>query len=383
MSNAALTCATCGETKPATHFHKRQRSKTGYAPSCRTCVNEKRRNTSAGPVSAGTRLKRLVKEGNLDRVKARVAKSIAPSLDTLLNTCVTPYISYPKTHLHPELARFLIQKGADPNVRGTQGERMLTLAAKTGQPDLVEALMDGGATVDFFGAAAILDLSAMKDFLKGDSSLAGAKDDNGLTGLHYCAGSSLGRVTERHLERQLGMIDLLLDAGADPNLEIHMGMAITPLVACCSSGGVVPVIQSLVRNGADPNHPHTLRSALRHFKKKRSSENRVADALVNCGCEIDGLMDDSCRTCLHLYSHHEEIQAVSWLLKHGASVEARTADGRTPLHLAADRNNDITVVGLLISHGADLEATDTRGKKPIDYAQENGKAKVVAFLRTR
>ena len=74
---------------------------------------------------------------------------------------------------------------------------------------------------------------------------------------------------------------------------------------------------------------------------------------------------------------------MSWLLKHGASVEARTADGRTPLHLAADRNNDITVVGLLISHGADLEATDTRGKKPIDYAQENGKAKVVAFLRTR
>jgi hypothetical protein len=78
---------------------------------------------------------------------------------------------------------------------------------------------------------------------------------------------------------------------------------------------------------ADPNHPWALRSALRHFKQKRSPENAVADALVDCGCDVDGLIDD--RTCLHLYGHHEEKQAVSWLLDHGASVHAKTSDGRT------------------------------------------------------
>lgn len=134
-------------------------------------------------------------------------------------------------------------------------------------------------------------------------------------------------------------IALLLKAGADPDLEVGLPAA-TPLVSCCISGGSVPVIQALVRAGANPNHPWALRSALRHFKQKRSAENPVADALMACGCEVDVLIDE--RTCLHLYSHHEEKQAVAWLLTHGASVHARTADGQTPLHLAAERNNHVS-----------------------------------------
>lgn len=377
-----LTCKTCKEKKPVTHFHQRAKSKTGYAPSCRTCINKRRRSKKTTSVGTGTHLKTLVKKGDLEGLKALLEKVPTQSFDTLLNVCVTPYVSYPKKTAHPELACFLIQKGANPNARGTQGEHMLSLAAKTGHPDLVDALLDKGATIDFFNAAAILDLSAIKNFLKSDPSLAKATDENGLTGLHYCAGSALGQVTEAYQQKQLSVIDLLLNAGADPNLEVEMGITITPLVACCQSGGAVPVIQSLVRGGADPNHPHALRSALRHFKKKSTSENPVANALVECGCDVDGLIDSE-RTCLHLYSHHEEIQAVSWLLEHGASVHAQIADGRTPLHLAAERNNNTTVVQLLIDAGADMEATDTVEKKPIDYALSNNKAKIVAFLRTQ
>ena len=377
-----LKCATCGESKPDTHFHQRARSKTGYAPSCRTCVNRKRRSKKATPAATGTHLKTLVKKGDLNSLKTLVEKKLTRSFDTLLNTCVTPYVSYPKTATHPKLVRFLIQRGADPDARGTHGERMLSLSAKTARPDLVEALIDGGATVNFFNAAAILDLSAVKGFLANDKSIAKATDDNGLTGLHYCAGSALGRVTEEHQERQLGMIDLLLNAGSDPNLEVEMGIAVTPLVSCCQSGGAVPVIQALVRGGAEPNHPNALRTALRHFKKKRTSENPVANALIDCGCEVDGLIDSD-RTCLHLYSHHEEIQAVSWLLEHGASVHARIADGRTPLHLAAERNNNTTVVELLVGYGADIDAKDRLGKKPIDYARSNNKARIVEFLSNR
>ena len=86
------------------------------------------------------------------------------------------------------------------------------------------------------------------------------------------------------------------------------------------------------------------------------------------------------RTCLHLYSHHEEIQAVNWLLDAGASVHARTKDGRTPLHIAADRNNNMMVCALLLAHGANSEAIDTMGKRPVDYARENHKTKIIALL---
>lgn len=374
-----LKCAACKEQKPITHFHQRASSPTGYAPSCRQCINEKRRRKKAAPASTATQLKTLAKKGDLKKLKILIEQTNASSFNSLLQTCVSPYVAYPKTDAHPQIARFLIRQGADPNARST----MLSLAAKTGQPALVAVLIEEGALVDFFSAAAILDLAAVKQYLKNDRSLVTATDDNGLTGLHHCAGSALGWATAAHQEQQLQLIDLLLATGSDPDLEVDIGMAVTPLVACCQSGGSVPVIHALVRGGANPNHRNALKSALRYFKKQHRSENLVADALVECGCIIDALIDDAGRTCLHLYSHHEELQAVSWLLTHGASVHARTADGRTPLHLAADRNNNTTVLELLLHHGADITATDALGQQPIDYARKNNKKKIIALLHQR
>lgn len=119
-----------------------------------------------------------------------------------------------------------------------------------------------------------------------------------------------------------------------------------------------------------------------HTCGHRNAFEDLSEKLIDCGCEVDGLIDSD-RTCLHLYSHHEEIQAVSWLLEHGASVHARIADGRTPLHLAAERNNSTAVVELLVGYGANIDAKDTLGKKPIDYARSNNKVRIVEFLSNR
>ena len=256
---------------------------------------------------------------------------------------------------------------------------MLCLAASAGQPALVNALVDHGTSVDFFSAAAILDLTAVENAL-GEPSQATAIDNTGRTGLHYCAGSALGHTTTTHHKQQLAIIDRLLHAGAEPNAEVDVGIVVTPLVACCQSAGTVAVVHALVRGGANPNQQQVLRSALRHCKNRRSPENSIADALIKSGGIVDALIDEQNRTCLHLYSHHEEIQAVNWFLDAGASVHARTKDGRTPLHLAADRNNNMMVCALLLAHGANSEAIDTMGKRPVDYARENHKTKIIALL---
>ena len=293
--------------------------------------------------------------------------------------CVTPTNRYgvPDSAAHAKLARYLIQNGASPDAQNSEHERVLILAARSGCWDLVEALLEGGATVDFFTAAAILAVPILEGSLKDDRSLGRATDIAGFSALHYSADSALGRTSDMRQSHQLRAINLLLEAGADPNLAVGL-LAATPLVSCCISGGSIPVIRTLVRAGANPNHPWTLRSALRHFKQNRSAENPVADALVECGCAVDGLIDD--RTCLHLYSHHEEKQAVAWLLKNGASVHARTSEGQTPLHMAADRNNHTAVIQLLVEHGAEINVTDSLGMKPIDYAKANSKVKAVKFL---
>lgn len=311
-----------------------------------------------------------------------VANLDAGGASRLLTTCVTPYVSHPKKPSHADILRLLLVRGADPNHRAADAEPPLALASKTGRVDLVDTLLAAGASVDVFTAAATLDADAVERFIAADPPCASSVDATGLSPLHYCAGSALHAASEPHAERQLAIARSLLDAGADPDLEAFRGIPVTPLVACCTTGGAPELVRLLVESGANPNHPHALRSALRHFKGRRSPDNPVPDALLPCGSAVDARIDENGRTCLHLYSHHEETNAVAWLLAAGASVTAKTDDGRTPLHLAADRNNHTRVVEMLLDAGADPDAVDALGNRPIDYAARNDRRRIRDFLET-
>ena len=88
-------------------------------------------------------------------------------------------------------------------------------------------------------------------------------------------------------------------------------------------------------------------------------------------------------TFLHGQARHEDILATAWLLSHGADVNCRIEDGRTPLHVAADRNTGTRVVELLLNHGAEINARDDLGNTPLFYARQSDKRRIVTFLRER
>jgi ankyrin repeat protein len=52
------------------------------------------------------------------------------------------------------------------------------------------------------------------------------------------------------------------------------------------------------------------------------------------------------------------------LLKAGADVNAKDADGWTPLHAAAEKNPSPAVLEVLLKAGADPRAIDKKGKTP-------------------
>ena len=74
-------------------------------------------------------------------------------------------------------------------------------------------------------------------------------------------------------------------------------------------------------------------------------------------------------------------EVVTMLLKAGADVNARNYAGRTPLHSAASRKLEPEVISRLLKEGADTEALDVCLKRPVDYAEANENLRGTEALR--
>ena len=70
------------------------------------------------------------------------------------------------------------------------------------------------------------------------------------------------------------------------------------------------------------------------------------------------------------------------LVEHGANVEARSADGWTPL-LYASALGDLRLLYALLDKGADIETIDGNGMNPLIGAVVQNKPEVVKLLLSR
>lgn len=77
-------------------------------------------------------------------------------------------------------------------------------------------------------------------------------------------------------------------------------------------------------------------------------------------------------TPLHLAAFFGHPKMVELLLAAGADVAARSTNtnGNTPLHAALAANQKMTA-GLLMGHGADVDAVDAAGWRPLHFAAAN------------
>jgi ankyrin repeat protein len=138
---------------------------------------------------------------------------LAPSLRQhrpTLHTCAE------KGHL--DVARDLIEAGADVNAKDNEGLTPLYMCALGGHVEVARALIEAGADVN-------------------------AKKDNGVTPLHMCAYTG-------HLE----VSRALIEKGADVNTKEDDG--VTPLYVCSQEGhleGHLEVARALIKAGSNFN----------------------------------------------------------------------------------------------------------------------------------
>jgi ankyrin repeat protein len=206
---------------------------------------------------------------------------------------------------------------------------------------------------------------------------------------------------------------LLLDAGANPQLESRYG--ITPLYLAAVNGNTA-MIESLLASGADagaygPNGETMLMTAA------RTGIPESLNTLLESGAEIDVRERTFDQTALMLAVREQNVAAVELLLDRGADVDARTLAGPAPEFtppckgtgcgsegvginrgglpdrgrrdsalggmtslLYAARDGSLEIARLLIDAGADLEIAEANGIRPLLMSLLNGHLDVARLL---
>ena len=201
------------------------------------------------------------------------------------------------------------------------------------------------------------------------------------------------------------LVQLLLDAGADPNVASASKCKYIPLCLAARNGNK-EVVQLLLNSGADPDKADHFGSISLHAAVQ-SGYRDVAELLLNAGAQPNNENENGWSP-LHLASLNGQLEISQLLLERGADpnkasagkykqtpiywaahygrgygheevVKLQLEHGWTPLHLAA-LHGHLEIAQLLLERGADPNKTNIRGSTPLHHAAEKGHVKVVQLL---
>lgn len=211
---------------------------------------------------------------------------------------------------------------------------------------------------DWLRAAAAGETEVIRRFLAGGMDAA-TRDEAGDTALHAAAGAGAEETAR-----------LLLDRGlAVDTPGAHQR---TPLMAA-TLGDRPAMVRWLLRQGADP-----LARDAEGFSPLMLA---VREGLPGPAAELATYSRSELDSALLVAALLGRASVIDELTNYGASVFARTDDGRTPLMLAAE-NGHVEAVELLIDIGSSRFSTAGDGRNAVEHALDAGFPEI-AMLVTR
>ena len=209
-----------------------------------------------------------------------------------------------------EAVKFLLKAGTDPNQQDANGTSVLGLASVNGFTEIAKLIIDAGADVN---------LVHINTDVKRTPLMLACKESHEDT------------------------VQLLLQSGADPNLQTDIGITAL-LCAVNSSCRSLGIVRSLLEAGAAVN-----------------SQDR------------EGL------SSLAIASQYGSYKIVELLKQYGANVQLSTVDRSTPLMIACQNGHE-DIAALLLNSQADPNVQNNKNNTALILACEQQLAQTVSLL---
>ena len=244
-----------------------------------------------------------------------------------------------------DIVRMLLEAGADINQRDANEITPLIIAITNNHPDVARDLIDSGAdikAVDWYGRTALWAAVETRNMDVDNATFV----------------NSIDRAPF------LDLIQVLLERGADPNvrtkevppirrefLRITGSLAWvdftgqTPFLTA-SLAGDLTVMKLLLKHNADPNIPTFAGTTA---LMAAAGVNWVVDQTYDEG---QPALLDAVKLCVEL----------------GMDINAVNSMGLTALHGAANRGSD-DIIRYLVQQGAKIDAKDAEGRTPLTWAE--------------
>ena len=255
--------------------------------------------------------------------------------------------------------------------RNDFGPTALMGAALDGHKEIVELLLNAGADSN------IVDASEMNNC---ELSIVGKTFKNGTTAL-MLATKGRNRINNAGDKE---IVELLLNAGADPNIQDFHGNTALLLAA---KHGHKEIVELLLNKGAKPNikqftqYMVTFRSQNDSTALMEAAQNghkEIVELLLDAKADPN-IQDQYGNTALILATNQDQPDTVSLLLKAKADPNIQNKQGVSAL-IRATCNGYTDVVKKLIGVNADLNVKNSHGLTALIWAADRGHKEIAELL---